>query len=90
MEVIISMDSRGRMSLPANIRKELNMENGGDWVANYEDGKITLTTRQQQVQEHIQKLQALIQNKLPGDISLANELIADRQAEAMHEADEKY
>lgn len=90
METIISMDSRGRMSLPINIRKELNADQGGDLVAKCEDGKITLTTKQQQVQEHIQKLQAMVQEKLPGDISLADELIAEREAEASQEATEEF
>lgn len=87
METIISMDARGRMSLPANIRKIMNMDRGGDWVARCEEGKIILSTKEQQVQEHIQKLQAMVREKLPESISLADVLIAERQAEASQDSE---
>jgi bifunctional DNA-binding transcriptional regulator/antitoxin component of YhaV-PrlF toxin-antitoxin module len=68
------------MVIPVELRRELGIEPGEQLVAHAEDGRLVLERRD----AVLGRLQALFAH-LPADLSLADELIADRRAEARRE-----
>ena len=79
------MDARGRMSLPADIRKQLNMDEGGELVVQWDEEKVILTPKRQQIREHILHLQQYVREHVPKGVSLVDEFIAERRKEATQE-----
>lgn len=81
--VEVHLDRQGRLVIPASLRRLLGFEAGDTLVARQEEGRLVL-----EKQEMIKlRLQARF-SKLPGDKSLADELIAERREEAKREAAE--
>ena len=78
------VDSQGRVLIPAAIREAMKMKPGGH-VAMYldQDGLHLVTS-------HIamERLSREVRKHVPPGVSLADELIADRRAEAAREARE--
>ena len=78
------VDSQGRVLIPAAIREAMKMKPGGH-VAMYldQDGLHLVTS-------HIamERLSREVRKHVPLGVSLADELIADRRAEAAREARE--
>jgi len=75
------MNSQGRVVIPAPIRREIGIEGPTDLVFTYEDGVLTVQTREMIVAA-VQRVAA--QYIEPGS-SLVDELIAQRRAEAARE-----
>lgn len=76
----VMIDRRGRIVIPAHLRRTLDFVPGDTLVARAEDGCLVLETR-----EHVlARIQALFA-KVPPGVSLADELIAERRAEAQRE-----
>jgi AbrB family looped-hinge helix DNA binding protein len=72
----------GKMALPADVRRELGIKDGDIVNLNIEDGKLTLMTL-----EHIVRdTQARLRQFIPEGVSLVDELIAERRAEAARES----
>jgi len=75
------VDSQGRVLIPAEIREKMRLEPGKQ-VSMYldEDGLHLVST-------HIawQRIQRLVAKTVPEGVSLSDELIADRRAEAARE-----
>lgn len=71
----------GRVVIPAEYRRELRLAEGDQVVLQVVDGQIQLTP----LDEAIRRAQALIRKHVPADVSLVDELIADRRAEASRE-----
>ena len=70
--------AQGRLVIPVELRQELDIQAGQEFVARVEDGRLVLE-RREAVLDPLQTLFAHI----PKDVSLANELIAERRAEAL-------
>jgi AbrB family looped-hinge helix DNA binding protein len=71
----------GRVVIPAEYRRALHIEEGDQVVLQIVDGEIRLTP----LDEAIRRAQALIRKHVPADVSLVDELIAERRAEATRE-----
>ena len=75
------MTEKGRVVIPAEIRKALGMEAGGTLDMRVEDGELrisTLRARIRRVQERARKI-------IPPGVSLSEELSAERREAAKHE-----
>jgi AbrB family looped-hinge helix DNA binding protein len=79
----IRAGERGRLVLPASLRKRIGLQEGDQLVITVEqDNSLRLVSLSQQVL----KAQGLFKDISPG-ISLADELIEERRAEAKQELD---
>lgn len=74
----VTMASNGRLVIPAPIRAELRLENGGRLVARVQDGAIVL----EPIAHAIARAQELVRRYVPEGVSLADELIEERRREA--------
>ncbi len=75
----ISSLSNGRTVIPASLREQLGIKDGDQLLWEIQDGQLVVTTRTAQ----LRKAQARFQRQVPSDApSLADELIAERRAEA--------
>lgn len=75
------MSVGGRVVVPAEIRKALGLKEGDTVLWELVDGEARLTTKR----ERLCRAQALVCQCVPADVSLVDELIAERHAEAGHE-----
>lgn len=82
--VPVVVGRKGRVVVPAAIRHELGIGEGSELMARVEDGGIVLEPRS----AAIGRLQALVAAAVPEGVGLADELIAERRAEARREARE--
>lgn len=71
----------GRVVIPAAFRRTLGLKTGDAIVFILDDAGLRLKTRQQELRE----LQEMVCRVIPPDIRLAEELIAERRAEAARE-----
>jgi AbrB family looped-hinge helix DNA binding protein len=76
----VRVGPKGRLVVPATIRRQLGLEEGSELVARVEGGGIVLEPRS----AAIERLQALVRVSVPDGVSLVDELIAERRAEADH------
>ncbi|MDO9225182.1 MAG: AbrB/MazE/SpoVT family DNA-binding domain-containing protein [Pseudomonadota bacterium] len=72
------MSEGGRVVVPIEIRKALGLQEGDAVLWELADGEARLTTRR----ERLRRAQTLVRQYVPADVSLADELIAERRAEA--------
>lgn len=79
----VRVGPQGRIVIPAHIRHALGIHPGEILIARVEDGRLVLETRDQV----LARLQATFAN-VPREISLVDELIAERREEARREAEE--
>ncbi|MDP1798011.1 MAG: AbrB/MazE/SpoVT family DNA-binding domain-containing protein [Planctomycetaceae bacterium] len=70
-----------RVVLPSELCRSLSVRVGDTLVVRIEDGRATLNS----VDRMIDRFQSLVAARVPQDISLVDELIADREAAALHE-----
>jgi AbrB family looped-hinge helix DNA binding protein len=80
----VTINSQGRVVLPAHLRRELGLTPGSVLIAYVEDGRIVLETRL----NALRRVQAYVSSRVPAGVSLVDELIAERRAEAAKEAAE--
>ena len=78
----VKLGEGGRVVIPAAYRKRLGVRPGDDMVLRLHDGELRLTT----VREGIRRAQQIVRRHVPAGRSLADELIAERRAEAAIEA----
>ena len=71
----------GRVVIPIEFRRALGMDVGDDIILILAQGEIHLIPRK----EAVRRAQALVAAAIPGDVSLAQELIKDRRKEAADE-----
>ncbi len=79
----VRIGHQGRLVIPAPLREALSLRTGDTLIARAEDGRLVLEKREQ----ILARLQALFA-QVPPDVSLADELIAERRAEARREEEE--
>ncbi len=77
----VTMGSNGRIVIPANIRNQLGMPQGGSFVAHVENGEVRL----EPIAHAIARVQALLDGYVPRGVSLADELSAERRDAAERE-----
>lgn len=77
----VIMGSNGRIVIPANIRNQLGMPQGGSFVAHVENGEVRL----EPIAHAIARVQALLDGYVPSGVSLADELSAERRDAAERE-----
>jgi len=77
----VKMGPGGRIVIPAEIRSRLALKTGDSLVITESAGEIRIST----IEAGIRRAQALISQYVPADVSLADELIAERRAEAAHQ-----
>lgn len=77
----VHLGPQGRVVIPAHLRKALDLKPGDRLVVRLDGDSLVLERRDQLVK----RLQARFTG-LPAGISLADELIAERRAEAAREA----
>lgn len=82
--ISMKMSEGGRVVIPAEIRRELSLNDGDTVLWEFKDGVAQLSTRLSQLRQ----AQAMVRRYVPEGVSLVDELIADRRAEnAADEAD---
>jgi antitoxin PrlF len=77
----LTIDSAGRIVIPAGFREAMGVEPGGELMARMVDGELRLLTPATAVKRAQKRVRELI----PGDDSLADSLIAERRMEASRE-----
>ncbi len=80
--VVTKVDSNGRVALPAEYRRQLGLETGDRVVVELDDCEIRIVSQR----EAIRRVQELVAQYVSPDRSLADELIAERRAEAARES----
>ena len=73
----MKMSEGGRVVVPVEIRRALEIKDGDTVVWEMRDGVAVLTTRLAQ----LRKAQEMMKQLVPGDVLLSDELIAERRAE---------
>jgi AbrB family looped-hinge helix DNA binding protein len=80
----VQVGAQGRLVIPAALRKALNLKPGDRLVARQEGDRLVLERREAVVK----RLQAAFEH-IPKNVSLVDELIAERRAEAARESTEE-
>lgn len=80
----LSLDPQGRVVIPADVRRGLGLSPGEPLVVRVEDGRLIMEKRE----NVMRRLRARFA-KIPPQVSLADELIADRRREVSQEATEE-
>ncbi len=75
------MASNGRLVIPANVRSELGMQNGGNFIVHVQDGQIRL----EPIHAAVARAQAIVRRYVPETASLVGELTEDRRRAAENE-----
>jgi AbrB family looped-hinge helix DNA binding protein len=79
----IRVGPQGRLVIPASIRREMGIVPGEILIARAKDGQLVL----EKPDQVLARLKETFAN-VPSDVSLADELIAERRAEAKRESEE--
>jgi hypothetical protein len=69
------------MVLPAEACKQLKVDVGGTLIVDVADGKVQLHS----LDTSLAEFRALLAKKIPAGVSLVDELLAERRAEAVRE-----
>lgn len=77
----VTMASDGRVVIPAEARKALGLPKGGALVLRIDNGVVML----EPISHAIARAQAMVKPYATPGVSMADELIADRRAEAAKE-----
>lgn len=80
----VKVSAGGRIVIPAAFRKELGLKPGDSLGLVLEGGSLRLLTRRQRIQRALDNLS----EQVKGGPSMADELIAERHAEAAREDEE--
>ncbi len=73
----ITVGPYGRIVIPARMRRALGIDIGSKLIARVENGHLVLETREVVIARIHEQFQSV-----PRDVSLADELISERRAEA--------
>jgi AbrB family looped-hinge helix DNA binding protein len=75
------MAANGHLVIPAGVRSELGLQNGGTFIVHVQDGQIRL----EPIHAAVARAQAIVRRYVPETASLVAELTEDRQREAAAE-----
>jgi bifunctional DNA-binding transcriptional regulator/antitoxin component of YhaV-PrlF toxin-antitoxin module len=85
-QLTLHVDTQGRVMLPAWCRKREGVNPSTDLcVAVTEEGALVVETREQ----GLRRARAILRRHIPEGVSLADELIAERRAEAARESGQR-
>ena len=73
--------SGGRVQLPADVRRQLNLKEGDPILIEVVNGEVHLRSQR----EAIRRIQERMRKYIPEGVSVVDELIADRRREAASE-----
>ncbi len=77
----VAMTQNGRLVIPASVRAELGLQDGGRFILHVEDGQIRL----EPIAVSVARAQAMLRRYVPAGVSLVDELTRDRRREAENE-----
>lgn len=80
----VELGAAGRLVIPVEFRRALGMKPGDKLMVRLENNELRIYTRR----EGIRRAQELVRKYIPDGVSLADELIAERRAEAAKELKE--
>ena len=80
-EVRLRLAKDGRATIPAEVRRELGVESGGEIILERREDGYRLTTRRRRIREAQKHLRRYVK---PG-VSLVDELVAERREAAKRE-----
>ena len=75
------MSEKGRVVIPAEMRKALGMNIGGVLDLRVKDGELRIST----MENRLRRAQEWVRQSIPPGVSLADELSAERREAANHE-----
>jgi AbrB family looped-hinge helix DNA binding protein len=75
--LIAQVSAGGRIVIPAEIRRKMDIQLGDQVILSYHDGELHIATRKQRLQQAKDIVKACA-----GTVSLAEELLEERRAEA--------
>ena len=78
---VTKIDKNGRVFIPADYRRELGLKPGDRVVVELHKGELKIVPHA----EALRRVRELVARYVPSDRSLADELIAERRAEAARE-----
>jgi AbrB family looped-hinge helix DNA binding protein len=81
----VTVGPGGRIVIPAEFRRTLGVRTGDQVVVDLKDGDL----RVRSLDAVVERAQALVRQYVPDDVSLADELIEDRRAEAARELEDE-
>lgn len=81
----VRIGTQGRIVLPRALREELGAEEGAVYAARVDDGALILESPHRV----LERLRARIDEAVPPEVSLVDELLAERRAEAAAATDER-
>ena len=73
--------SGGRLIIPSQIREMLHLDIGDTVIMQVDDGELRVMSQA----EGIRRAQVLVEQYIPGDVSLSEDLIAERREQAAKE-----
>jgi len=76
----VRLGRQGRLVIPADLRRKLGLNDGDELVARDEDGRLVIERRSAVLTRIRRRLQAL-----PAEVSLVDDLLAERRREAQRE-----
>jgi AbrB family looped-hinge helix DNA binding protein len=76
----LRLGRQGRLVVPAELRRKLDLAEGDELVAHAEDGRLVIERRAAVLSRIRRRLQAL-----PAEVSLVEDLLAERRREARAE-----
>ena len=79
----LTISTDGRVVIPIEMRSAMRLGNRGAVTATVVNGELRLISPT----IALEKAQALVENLVPSDVSMADELIAERRTEALREGD---
>ncbi len=77
---VVRMGPQGRIVVPADLRRELGLDEGSTMAATAEDGRLILEPRSVVLERLRRRFSGV-----PGSMQLADELIRDRRDETRRE-----
>ncbi len=77
----VQIAPNGRMVLPTGLRQQLHVEGGGLLIIREDEGRLVLES----VDDAIRRAQALVRRYAPDAQGVADELLAERRADAARE-----
>jgi AbrB family looped-hinge helix DNA binding protein len=77
----MKMSDGGRVVIPAEIRHSLGLKEGDAVLFELRDDEVVITTQK----ARLKRARALVRKYVPADVSLVDELIAERRMEALRE-----
>jgi AbrB family looped-hinge helix DNA binding protein len=80
----VTVGRQGRVVIPASLRKEMGLETGQVLMGSVEDGRLVLEPRDL----ILARLRARVRESIPEDVSLVDELLAERREQVRRDSDE--